>query len=296
MEYQKDNENEKGNSKGQDGMKNIVNPSFFNGRYGTATLSLLFKSKKLLTAMHMVTEYMPEREPMRQALRSTALEILMVASEGLLLTQVEKSELYTELEHIAGQAHSLLSVATTVGMISQMNGEILMQAYAKFVEDVRAESGVNIASSFQLDKYGKSSLSGFTLAPDFFNDDEVKEEKKTAEIKDFPKGHENTKRHDISMSFRKETAFPKEKKDEIKKKASKSDIGLRIARRNTILEIIKDKKDEKGHQTGVTIKDIVSLIKDVSEKTIQRELLSLVAQGVLKKEGDKRWSRYTIAS
>lgn len=43
-----------------------------------------------------------------------------------------------------------------------------------------------------------------------------------------------------------------------------------------------------------TIKDITSHLKDVSGKTIQRELLSLVDRGILKKKGEKRWSRYAL--
>ena len=57
------------------------------------------------------------------------------------------------------------------------------------------------------------------------------------------------------------------------------------------LIIIKEIR-KKG---AVTVKDISVLIKGVSEKTIQRELVSLVDKGVLKREGERRWSRYLIA-
>ena len=43
------------------------------------------------------------------------------------------------------------------------------------------------------------------------------------------------------------------------------------------------------------IKDVSPLIKGCSEKTIQRELLSMVKSGILKKEGEKRWSKYSLA-
>ncbi len=44
----------------------------------------------------------------------------------------------------------------------------------------------------------------------------------------------------------------------------------------------------------INVKDVSAVVKDCSEKTIQRELLALVAQGVLKKEGERRWSTYTL--
>lgn len=43
-----------------------------------------------------------------------------------------------------------------------------------------------------------------------------------------------------------------------------------------------------------TIKDIAEIITDVSEKTIQRELNSLIEKGQVIREGERRWSRYRI--
>jgi predicted HTH transcriptional regulator len=59
-------------------------------------------------------------------------------------------------------------------------------------------------------------------------------------------------------------------------------------RRERILSIIKDKGE-------ATIKDVSSVITDCSEKTIQRELMSLISEGVLVKEGERRWSIYKLA-
>lgn len=42
-----------------------------------------------------------------------------------------------------------------------------------------------------------------------------------------------------------------------------------------------------------TIKDIAEVITDVSEKTIQRELNSLIEKGQAVREGERRWSRYS---
>ena len=47
-------------------------------------------------------------------------------------------------------------------------------------------------------------------------------------------------------------------------------------------------------QGNLTIKDFSKVIKDCSEKTIQRELLELVDKGLVKKEGERRWSRYSL--
>jgi len=59
-------------------------------------------------------------------------------------------------------------------------------------------------------------------------------------------------------------------------------------RRETIMSVIKDKKK-------ASIKDISTLIRGVSEKTIQRELSALISSGIVLKEGERRWSTYSLA-
>lgn len=58
-------------------------------------------------------------------------------------------------------------------------------------------------------------------------------------------------------------------------------------RRDAILSVIKNKKK-------ASIKDLSLVIRDVSEKTIQRELLSLISLGVVMREGERRWSTYSL--
>jgi len=58
-------------------------------------------------------------------------------------------------------------------------------------------------------------------------------------------------------------------------------------RREAILSVIRAKQ-------RASIKDISHLIRGVSEKTIQRELLALIAQGIVLKQGERRWSTYTL--
>lgn len=60
------------------------------------------------------------------------------------------------------------------------------------------------------------------------------------------------------------------------------------SRQSIIIAILKRKKE-------IMIKDVSPLISGCSEKTIQRELLAMVHSGLLKKVGEKRWSRYSLA-
>jgi hypothetical protein len=58
-------------------------------------------------------------------------------------------------------------------------------------------------------------------------------------------------------------------------------------RHDAILSMIK----EKG---TVYIKDISTILRDVSEKTIQRELQKLVLEGKIAKKGSRRWTEYSF--
>ena len=61
------------------------------------------------------------------------------------------------------------------------------------------------------------------------------------------------------------------------------------SRQSIIIAILKRKKE-------IMIKDVFPLINGCSEKTIQRELSSMVQTGIIKKIGEKRWSRYSLAT
>lgn len=69
---------------------------------------------------------------------------------------------------------------------------------------------------------------------------------------------------------------------------SKSNSVSKTDRRNIVLNTIPT-------SGGISIKDVSSSLPEYGEKTIQRELLSLVRDGVLVKEGERRWSTYRKA-
>ena len=58
-----------------------------------------------------------------------------------------------------------------------------------------------------------------------------------------------------------------------------------LGRKEIILNLIRGKSE-------YTIKDISVHIAGISEKTIQRDLQALVVAGVLRRKGERRWSRY----
>lgn len=83
-----------------------------------------------------------------------------------------------------------------------------------------------------------------------------------------------------SQTFAK-TASPMGFKDSSDKGQNKGQSN----RMSLILDLVRKKK-------SLSIKEIAAVIKDCSEKTIQRELAALIAQGLVRKVGERRWSLY----
>jgi len=68
-----------------------------------------------------------------------------------------------------------------------------------------------------------------------------------------------------------------------------SDTTPKGDRREAILSILRSKG-------SVYIKDISVVVRNVSEKTIQRELQALIEEGVVTKTGERRWTAYQLAA
>lgn len=96
---------------------------------------------------------------------------------------------------------------------------------------------------------------------------------------------------------------PEEQKDKIEYKRQPSELPAPKQKTSKGLSPVSEKKNGRQEvilgiirkRGEIMIKDVVPMISGCSEKTIQRELLSMVKAGILKKVGEKRWSRYSLA-
>ncbi len=61
------------------------------------------------------------------------------------------------------------------------------------------------------------------------------------------------------------------------------------ADRRTRIQTILEAKGE------ATIKDISEIVTDCSEKTIQRELNAMIDENIVQRQGERRWSKYSLA-
>lgn len=240
--------------------------------------AMQLRAKKLVTALYMVTDCIETHDPLRYTLRSLSIDLLFEMRELGAQSSSEQHFYETEVIHSIDAITEELDIAYTIGFISEMNHSILSREFRVLKDAILARQASRYIGDVRT-LFGTSDHAERLIFPkDLFTETDVKKD-----IKDkYPSTPVAPTISSPSTFFRSESAtHQKIKKGQIVQEDDKKD------RKEKILNIIKDKKQ-------VMIKDIVTSITGCSEKTIQRELSALVAQGVLKKIGEKRWSRYEL--
>lgn len=162
---------------------------------------------------------------------------------------------------------SLLEVLAVSGTISQMNFDILKQEFIGLV------TVLETSNSSPRDTSNKIFSDGF-FAVDRQENTGLKNINPISNYSQISNPYLNNNQPGKSLI-----------RDEVLMK--EKDVFKRTNRQNIIIGLLKKKKE-------LTIKDIAQTIKDCSEKTIQRELISLISLGVIKRAGERRWSKYSL--
>jgi hypothetical protein len=246
--------------------------SFIDTNKGNTDVSLQNKMQKIVTALYMVTEHIDALDPLKTSIRKKGLEALETVSLALYAETYQVKIHQHSVERFSGELLSYLTIATTIGSMSQMNTMIIEKELHALVDGLR-EYGLQRESDFTPTTSISSRIS--SLSETFFTPEVRVQKEEVKHLKDTTKTvAENT----VQEKEKASVPIPE----------SKGETGIKTDRKMSIVKVIQIKKE-------ATIKDIVSVVRDCSEKTIQRELMTLVAEGVLKKTGDKRWSRYSFA-
>ena len=238
------------------------------------------KTDKIGTAIYMVTDFIPESEPVRIQLRTSALSLM--SKTRLLAGNPMESEtlLADEILRDVGEILAVVSLASTIGLVSHMNAAILTAELSKNEAELRSLYASRMSLSATT-----PGLSNVVLDQSFFRVERPVTPTLPVTETPEPVAVSAPAPEEENRVLYKTTQPPALKKEA---PAKQSVVGIKIARRNDVLAVIKSKG-------SASIKDISLVVKDMSEKTVQRELLALVKEGVLKKEGEKRWSTYKIA-
>ena len=258
-----------------------INVLFAGDSYG---LFVFQKTDKLVKAIYLLTGLMSDKEPMRERTRTLAnkmLENALAMSERIWGEETYYKNLLSAISEVS----VLFDIAENTKMMSKMNHQIITSELHKLA-DFLVTSSANYSSAkiaFEPNlfdgNYNYVSDQNFQSIPPIQSQNLVTDES----VKDtnyLDKGQSQTSPNTTKNSS-------DEKMSLIKKSAPIKIVKDKTSRQDIILSMLKS-------GVKLTIKDFAQNIKDCSEKTIQRELLSLVSKGVLKKEGERRWSKYFL--
>lgn len=250
------------------------------------------KTEKLVAALYLVSDCLETDDALKSKLRSLGIELLSDMHKLAILSPAEKENFLAVALARVGELLSLIEIAYTIGYVSEMNTTILKKEFHLLVENLRAEQKSDRHFTFKLDEkmfeLPESFNSEITTGPSFQNETFLKD------MSAMPAhaGHAGKRTPFNTLSFTNQKS-PLVALAQKKVLNHVSNLADRQDRSAKILTLIKDLPAQAGKK-DISIKDISLAFTDCSEKTIQRELNSLVAKGQLKKTGAKRWSRYSI--
>ncbi len=215
------------------------------------------KSERLAKAIHLITPAFRSSPALRDRLDRIAVGLI---DAGTLPLASAKTELSRELLTLS----SVLNIARSGGLLSEMNADLISKEAHLLLQEVALyeEPRMLMEEAPSLAELAKESVARGALAPR-------------------PTAASNVR---IATG---EGPLPIYKgqsqgQDYIKDKPAKTN------RREAILDILRSKG-------SLSIKDISTHVRDVSEKTIQRELQNLIDEGVVNKSGERRWTTYALA-
>lgn len=237
--------------------KNLEPISFFEKDAGF--VFVYKKTEKLASAIYIITNLFSENEPMKWTLRKKVGDLLSFNLGYKDISGISQLDFTHNVKSKVLEIVSLLEVSFRAGLISNMNFSILKQEFSSLIEVLSSASAVS-----------KESL--YSPIPKAFFESQND-------------GLNTSKNYYTEPLNSQSRVSPNEAKD---RNTSVNTTNLkRSNRQNIIIALLKKKKD-------LTIKDISDVIKDCSEKTIQRELNSFIVEGVVKRTGERRWSKYSL--
>lgn len=218
------------------------------------------KTEKLASAIYMVTNLFSDNEPMKWVLRKKISDLVSFILNYKDVPESGMSDFANNAKTRVLELVSMLEISSLGGLISKMNFSILKQEF------------LNLLGVFDSSDDTKRGVSFGSIPKNFFDVSDP------VYVKSFYKSHTLDKQNDSRTVS---SVVPKD--------INREDLSVpkRSNRQNIIIGLLKKKKE-------LTIKDIALVIRDCSEKTIQRELISLISSGVIKRNGERRWSKYSL--
>ena len=254
------------------------------------------KTNKLVSALYMVTDIMDKEEPLRSKLRNLGTNIV---SDIHSIQQNRAGHIMSLIPEKVAEILSFLEIASSVSIISEMNCSILTKEFIELRKSIIEITPKNEQVWLQEFMKEDETLGTNVLKRGALSIGQTGLPAQAGTRIGVQRGGtllQALSRVEVSdrIPFLSKTA--KVNNNNIIK--SESIDVLKNKRREEIISIIKDKMKDSTNFNGVTITDIKSkgqgVLASCGGKTLQRELISMVLDNILKKTGEKRWSKYLL--
>lgn len=225
------------------------------------------KIKIISNALYRVTDLLSDKEPLKWSLRTMSVKThedimsVIIYDNNAANKSIILNDIFNNLSRII----NTLELAGAGSYISSLNFEVLKKEYLNL--KIFLEGGKKVILE-----------SNKNILPEIFNVNLLVEAPKE-QIDSIGQKQE---KDPSAVSIEKEVAVPAPVN--FLKSAKEDNLD---ARKKRIFSFIKTSGPK-------TISEITPLFTDISEKTIQRDLLELVKMGEIKAEGEKRWRRYKL--
>ena len=213
------------------------------------------KAERLAKAIHLVTPAFRSSPALRDRIDRVAVGLVDAA---ILPPAEARDGLSRELLALS----SVLSIARTGGLLSPMNADLIAREAQLLLQEVAGyeEPRLFLEEAPTLAELARSSV----------------------------RARGSELRHEQRPKVERQATASAVSPDKGQSNGHVLDTTARGSRRDAILSVLSTKGPSY-------IKDISLVVREVSEKTIQRELAQLVLDGQVIKAGERRWTTYALS-
>lgn len=229
------------------------------------------KAERLAKAIHLIGPAFSANRALRERLDHAAVQLIDAST---LAPQASREALSRELLALS----SILSIARTTGILTPMNADLIHREAQLLLSEVAGYEAPQVEFEEMPSLAALAKATAATEAREASRLRSLARITFDADLKadEAPENKGQTQGHIKDTKGKAEEPRAQEKE------------GGPSARRERILAVLKGKGPSY-------IKDISLVVRGVSEKTIQRELASLVSEGLVTRKGDRRWTTYELA-
>ncbi len=230
------------------------------------------KALRVTEALYRTTNLFSDTEPLKWSLRESAVKILNAVSGFDHNATYEQSRELEQLESLLKGLFLKFDLAASGTFIARRNFDVLRQEYLSLRDDIAKNK--NGESCFYLE--------GFPIKPNQKTlSDKSEDNGQSLEIS------KNGPLQGEAKSAEHAKVVQRERSVENERGGGAGAVGA-PERQKTLLGFIKSKGPS-------SVGDLARLLgASISEKTVQRELTKMAENGLLKREGEKRWRRYSV--